>query len=177
MLSDEAAFEKLLNGNIEAFDLLYQRYEKSLFGFIYRFIGDRNEAEDIFHEAFMAVIRERDSGRRADSFRAWLFQVARHLCLNRLRSTRRAKAFEQIAAQSESAIDDHHPERAVESCEAFQSLRLAIARLPDGLAELFELRSNGMSYDEIAQVLEIPVGTVKSRMHQMVALLREEVQK
>jgi RNA polymerase sigma-70 factor (ECF subfamily) len=177
MLSDEAAFEKLLNGEMDAFDLLYERYEKSLFGFICRFIGDRNEAEDIFHETFMAVIRERDYGHRANSFRAWLFQVARHRCLNRLRSCRRAKAFVQVAVQSETLVDNQHPESAIQSREALRCLQLAVARLPEDLAELFQLRSSGMSYDEISQVLEIPVGTVKSRMHQMVALLRDEVQK
>ena len=174
MNSDEALYERLLQGDIGAFDVLYARHERHLFGFILRHVGDREEAEDILHEAFMAVLRERDGGRSASSFRAWLFQVTRHLCLNRLRTRRRAaQAFERVAqAPLEPSA---HPERALAERETAAALDKAIARLPATLAELYQLRAGGMSYDELAEVLGIPVGTVKSRMHQMVCLLREEM--
>lgn len=174
MASDEALFERLLQGDIGAFDELYERHERHLFGFILRHVGDRYEAEDVLHEAFMAVLRERDRGRSATSFRAWLFQVARNLCLNRQRTRRRAaRAFESVArAPSEPA---EHPERALVEHQAAESLERAISRLPTALAELYQLRAGGMSYDELAEVLAIPVGTVKSRMHRMVSLLREEM--
>jgi len=174
MVSDEALYEKLLAGDIGAFDALYARHERHLFAFILRHIRDRQEAEDVLHEAFMALLRERDGGRRATSFRAWLFQVTRHLCLNRLRSRRRAaSAIEHVAHEpSEPA---QHPERALQERESAAALESAVSRLPTSLAELYQLRAGGMSYEELSEVLAIPIGTVKSRMHQMVCLLREEM--
>ncbi len=174
MASDEALYERLLRGDIGAFDVLYARHEAHLFGFIVRHVGDRQEAEDILHEAFLAVLRERGGGRSTGSFRAWLYTVTRHLCLNRLRSRRRAaRAVEQVAREAVRA--EGHPEQALETRESAAALERAVSRLPTALAELYHLRAGGMSYEELAQLFAIPVGTVKSRMHQMVSLLREEM--
>jgi RNA polymerase sigma-70 factor (ECF subfamily) len=70
-----------------------------------------------------------------------------------------------------------YPDRAIEERESVAALRRAVARLPEPLAELYELRAGGLSYEELAAVLAVPLGTVKSRMHQMVGLLREELQR
>ena len=174
MASDEALYERLLQGDIGSFDVLYARYEGHLFGFILRHVGDRQEAEDVLHDAFMAVLREKDAGRAATSFRAWLFGVARHLCLNRLRSRRRATRAVERAAQTQSLPVDH-PERALQERQSSAALEKAVERLPAAFSELYQLRAGGMSYEELADVLAIPVGTVKSRMHQMISLLREEM--
>jgi RNA polymerase sigma-70 factor (ECF subfamily) len=174
MLSDEALYEALLNGDLRAFDTLYERYERHLFGFIRKHLMDVHEAEDVLHETFLAVLRDRAGARAARSLRAWLFQVARHLCLNRQRSARRAtRALEREARSPGETI--HGPERAIEHQQAQNALRDAVAKLPLELGELYSLRTQGMSYSEIADVLGIPLGTVKSRMHQLVRHLREEM--
>lgn len=174
MASDEALYERLLDGDVGAFDELYARYERHLFGFILRHMRDRHEAEDVLHEAFMAVLRERDSGRSARSFRAWLYQVTRHLCLNRLRTRRRAeRAVELVSKDAPDSLV--RPDSALEAHQLAHALERAVQRLPSSLSELYQLRAGGMSYEEISEVLAIPVGTVKSRMHQMVAALREEM--
>jgi DNA-directed RNA polymerase specialized sigma24 family protein len=77
MLSDEALYEALLNGDLRAFDTLYERYERHLFGFIRKHLTDVHEAEDVLHETFPAILRDRAGARAARSLRAWLFQVAR----------------------------------------------------------------------------------------------------
>ncbi len=175
MASDEALYERLLGGDLGAFDALYERYERPLFGFILRHVGDHHEAEDLLHEAFLAVLRERDRGQSATSFRAWIYGVTRHLCLNRLRSRRRAAhALESVVPLE---APDDHPERALQDQEAAKALRCAVERLPAPLAELYQLRTGGLSYEEVAEVLAVPVGTVKSRMHQMVGRLRQEVKR
>lgn len=175
--SDEALYQRLLEGDLSAFDALYERYERHLFGFLRRQLDDAAEAEDVLHEAFLAVLRERDAGRAARSFRAWLFQVARHLCLNRARTRQRAaKAAEGVAQALATAEAPGHPERALEQRQTADALRAAVGKLPAGLSELYHLRAGGLSYDEAAEVLGIPVGTVKSRMHELVSRLREELQ-
>ena len=69
MLSDEALYERMIDGDLDAFDQLYSRYERPLFGFIKRYVEDAVEAEDVFHDAFMAVLRERARRPVVGSFR------------------------------------------------------------------------------------------------------------
>jgi RNA polymerase sigma-70 factor (ECF subfamily) len=176
METDEALFDALAQGDMRAFDRLYERFERPLFGFIRAQIGDAHEAEDIFHEAFMAVLRERGARHTVQSFRAWLFQVARNLCLNRLRSRRRAGRAFEVAAKDELLAHPAEPAQdALEHHEQAAALVQAVARLPPPLADVYRLRATGMSYDEVAHVLCVPLGTVKSRMNEMVRRLREEM--
>ena len=175
MISDEALFEQLVRGDLAAFDALYARHERPLFGFVVGHIGDRQEAEDVIHDAFLTVLREGRRGSAPDCFRAWLYQVARNLCLNRLRSRLRAARALESVARAPAPVDAAQPEHALADRQVARALRLAVDRLPASLAEMFRLRSGGLSYEELAQVLELPLGTVKSRIHEMVSRLREEM--
>src|SRR5262249_47898031 len=152
-------------GDLSAFDRLYERYEGPLFGFIRSYLDDKAEAEDVFHEAFMQVLKNVSTeGLR---FRGWLYTTARNLCLNRLRSRQRGdKAKRRILAAVPDAVDS--PEGELDRRKAQVALDQAVAQLPTTLSEVFHLRASGMSYEEMAEVLEIPLGTVKSRMHEMV---------
>lgn len=173
--ADESLFARLVGGDLRAFDELYRRPARHLHGFIRRELPDLVEAEDVVHDAFLAVLKE---GRRhtvTRAFRPWLFQVARHLCLNRARSGRRAAAATD-RAQAIAPPEAPHPEAQLSDREESEKLRRALARLPAELSELYALRASGLQYEELAEVLDIPVGTVKSRMHLMVKRLREETQ-
>jgi RNA polymerase sigma-70 factor, ECF subfamily len=150
MLSDEALYERLLGGGLAAFDALYERYERRLFGFILKHIADRHEAEDVLHDAFISVLRER---RAVTCFRAWLFQITRNLCLNRQRSRQRAARAMEAAALA-PATPSPHPERALQQAQSTEALRQAVSRLPSRLGEPYQLRAGGLSYEELAQVLE-----------------------
>jgi len=177
MESDERLFERLVAGDMRAFDRLYSRFERPLFGFIRAQLGDAGEAEDVLHEAFMAVLRERDKSAEMRTFRAWLFQVARNLCLNRARSRKRAgRAFHAATHALAMGSPPTPAEEALERRQLARVLQQAVERLPQALADVYRLRAAGMSYDEVADILELPVGTVKSRMHEMVKRLRDEVQ-
>jgi RNA polymerase sigma-70 factor, ECF subfamily len=176
MLSDEALYERLLAGDLSAFDALYERHARHLFGFILRHLDDRPEAEDLLHDAFLALLRERQIGQRKISFRAWLFQVARNLCLNRLRSRKRM-AHAMAVVEHEPEASSIAPDQAVNEHQARAALKSALGELPAPQSELFHLRSGGLSYEEMAEVLAVPVGTVKSRMHELVQRLREEMRR
>jgi len=172
--SDEALLEAVVGGDLAAFDDLYARYEVPVFGFVRRMLDDAHEAEDVLHEAFLALLREGRRGKLPSSVKAWLFQAARNASLVRLRGRRRQEAALE-KEQSAVAATDAGPEPAFERLELTAALKRAVTRLPEGLSEVFHLRTSGLSYDEVAQVLAVPVGTVKSRMNELVKRLREEM--
>lgn len=172
--SDEALCRALFDGDLAAFDTLYARYERSLFGFISRQLGDPSEAEDVMHEVFLSVLREKASARAARSFKAWVFQVARHLCLNRVRARGRAASAVEVESRVETA-GAVGPEEVLQHRQTSDALSKAVGRLPPALSELYRLRASGLSYEELAEVLAVPLGTVKSRMHELVKRLQQEM--
>jgi RNA polymerase sigma-70 factor (ECF subfamily) len=169
--SDEHLYERLRAGAMDAFDLLYARYERPLYGFIRAYVGD-GDAADAFHESFLEVLAGRPLDLRRGSLRAWLYTVARNECLNRLRTRERAaRAGERVDVPLPPATVDEQ----LDARSADVALRGAVDKLPRPLAELFQLRTAGLSYDEMARVLSVPVGTVRSRMHELVSQLRKEM--
>jgi RNA polymerase sigma-70 factor (ECF subfamily) len=172
MESDEALYRRVREGDMGAFDLLYQRYETLLFGYLVRTLRNRADAEDVFHDTFLNTLRSPEVQLETGSFRAFLFRVARNLCLNRHRAGQRGdRALERLPEPSQELDAQGSLERG----ELLAALDQAVARLPPALSELYHLRSAGLSYEEMAGVLAIPLGTIKSRMNQMVGILREEV--
>ena len=104
-LSDEAIVKLVLQGDRDLYEILIRRHNQRLYRIARSILRDESEAEDVMHEAFMAVLREREHRHRLHSFRAWLYQVARNLCSNRVRSRKRAGrvASEALQIQPESA--------------------------------------------------------------------------
>ena len=178
MQSDEQLHTRVRDGDLAAFDELYARYESRLFGFLLSTLRDRPEAEDALHDVFMRALKTplsqlSGAGRLSEGgFRAWLFRIARNDTLNRRRSRGR-----YAAATAALPPPDREPtaEDSLVRHELQVALAHAVARLPPPLAELYRLRTSGLSYEEMATVVEAPLGTVKSRMHEMVKLLREDV--
>jgi RNA polymerase sigma-70 factor (ECF subfamily) len=171
MDSDERLYARVRGGDLAAFDELYARYESPLFGFLSAMLGNRADAEDALHEAFLNALKSRPVTFDQGGFRAWLYRIARNVALNRRRSdARRAAATSQIVLPPAPTAHDEVEARSLEG-----ALDSAVARLPPALREVYRLRTSGLSYEEMAQVLEAPLGTVKSRMHEMVRQLREEV--
>ena len=168
--TDEALRARLAAGDAQAFDELYRRHVHHLCAFARRMLGDAQEAEDVCHDAFMAMLRE--TREPIENQRAWLFTVTRNLCLNRLRARRRAGA---ALDQPTATRSPTTPEDALASDRRSAALSRAVGRLPARLADLYRLRSEGLSYREVSSQLGIPIGTVKSRIHELTRLLQEEL--
>jgi RNA polymerase sigma-70 factor, ECF subfamily len=172
MDSDERLYERVRAGDLAAFDDLYARYEYPLFGFLRATLGNRADAEDAMHEAFLNTLKSRQVQFDRGGFRSWLYRIARNVALNRRRSEARGAAAKAKILAGDAPPTAHE---RLEARELEAALDGAVARLPPALAEVYRLRTSGLSYEEIADVIEAPLGTVKSRMHEMVRLLREDM--
>lgn len=175
--TDEVLFARVREGSMAAFDTLYQRHESRLLSFIHRILGNVEESEDVFHETFMAVLKSREILFDRATFKTWLYQIARNISLNRLRSRSRAgKTLERIRLDesdlSQNSID---PEEWLEAKSLTAEFFGAVAELPAPQLEMYSLRAAGLSYDEMARLLEIPLGTVKTRMQGLIHRLRKEL--
>jgi RNA polymerase sigma-70 factor (ECF subfamily) len=173
MDADEVLYRRVKEGNMGAFDALYARHAPRLFGFLRAQLPSPADAEEVMHEAMMRAFESDEVTFDRACFRTWLYRIARNAALNRIRSIgRRARALEGIPPEPPAPPADEQLAHA----EMMRALDVAVARLPVPLADVYHLRSSGLSYEEMADVLEIPIGTLKSRMHQMVGALRQELQ-
>jgi RNA polymerase sigma-70 factor, ECF subfamily len=175
MEPDESLYARVKHGDLLAFDELYTRYSSRLFGFLRAQLPTPADAEDVFHETMMATLECHEVTFDGASFRTWLFRIARNRVLNRLRSSARGDAANVRLAAGPDEMPADAEDRLVHA-QMVDALERAVKRLPTTLSDVYHLRSSGLSYEEMATVLEIPIGTIKSRMHQMVKVLREELE-
>jgi len=169
---DERLYARVKEGDVRAFDELYARHAGRLFGFLRAQLPSAADAEEVLHEAMLRAFESEEVVFDQASFRTWLYRIARNAALNRLRSkTRGERAALRIVPEPLPASADEQLAQA----QRMRALDLAVARLPPPLADVYRLRASGLSYEEMAGVLSIPLGTLKSRMHQVVHTLREDL--
>jgi RNA polymerase sigma-70 factor (ECF subfamily) len=184
--SDSELMERFRDGDEDAFRALAQRFQRPLVNFFYRLTWDRFMAEDYAQEVFARIVRARAGYRPEARFRTWLFRIAKNYWIDRYRERKNAprmSSLDQPVRQDEGkpiTLEDTvegpspRPEDEARRKEIAQAVKRAVARLTEEQRLVFVLSENqGLKYAEIADVLEIPVGTVKSRMHSAVHRLRE----
>jgi RNA polymerase sigma-70 factor (ECF subfamily) len=168
-------------GDASAFEVLVRRHERRVFGLVFRMLGNRQEAEDVAQEAFLALHRHGHRFRGEARFSTFVYRVAANAALNRRRTLGRRRAREDALAHRQDAGDDlpstpRDPEDAASSVEIQARVQAALLGLPQDLRMAVVLYDiEGQSYGEIAQVLRIPEGTVKSRIHRARTALRERL--
>lgn len=174
MESDEQLYLEVRKGSQAAFETLYERYEGPIFGFIFRRLQSRQDAEEVFHEAMLAIFKGPALEFAKGGFAGWLFKVALNLSLNRVRSKKReGRALALVTDQDGAARNlETWPDP-----EDLAEMQKAAASLSEALRQVYVLRVEGRSYEEMSDILGIPLGTVKSRVHLMVTQLRKEMGK
>ena len=181
MVPDETLLQRVRAGDIVAFDTLYERYELPLFAYLKTISKNRQDAEDLLHDTFLATLKTATGTFEDGAFRGWLYRIARNLAFNKRRGAQRHDRMLAVVPTFDTETEDSRPsvtapaDAALEKRQLEVALEEAVGRLPVPLGELYHLRASGLSYEQIATVIEAPVGTVKSRMHQMVKVLREEL--
>lgn len=161
---DELLVDRFLGGDRAAFDALVRRYQDPVLRFVAWSIGD-DEAEDVAQDVFVEMYRSLATWRRQSPFRTWLYGVARNVCRRRVR---RVQARPQVHGGFD--VDDlpgaNDPSLRAAQSDANALLLAAIARLPADQRVTLMLRAwEGLAYQEIAAATDVPVGTVRSRLH------------
>ena len=156
--SDEMLMDRFKEGDESAFVELYSRYKRRVYAYCVRMINSAEQADDLFQEVFVRVARKRHRF-EAGSFSAWLFAIARNLCLNALRDTVTHVAIEDVAETLHTAADE------AEYDQSLEILKEAIDQLPADLRDPLVLRVySGLSYQEIADLTQTKLATVKVRI-------------
>jgi len=170
---DEELMERCAAGSHEAFQCLVERYRGRLINVVGRFINDRDRAEDIVQEVFLRVYRNRQRYERKGKFSTWIFTIAVNLAKNEIRRKVRRRGEISLegleeAAGPTTATADKSPgaEENLGREQLREMVAEAIERLPVRYREAVVLRDiEGLAYEEIASVLRIPGGTVRSRIN------------
>jgi RNA polymerase sigma-70 factor, ECF subfamily len=178
-LSDEDLMLVVGENDPEAFEVFYDRHGGAAYSLAYRIVGDRNSAEDVVQEAFLSIWR---SGARYDrargSVRAWTLGIVRNRAIDALRrqSGRAPKLdFDDEAALEQRPAPDLTDEQALRR-ESARELRGALGELPDEQSKVIELAYfGGFSHSEIAEMLSMPLGTVKGRMRLGIEKIRTQI--
>jgi RNA polymerase sigma-70 factor (ECF subfamily) len=183
---DEQLMLRCRRGDEEAFAALVRRYERELYGYLRRYLGDNALAEDVFQNTFLQVHLKRSQYDEGRPVRPWLYTIATRQAIDALRRQGRHQAVSLEQAREEDAGGevltlmeglegrDLGPPDHAEAEERRLLVRAAVDRLPDFLRQVLLLAYyQGLKYRDVADALGIPVGTVKSRLHAALARLHE----
>ena len=183
-ITDDELIDGYLRGDIHCFDDLLKRYEVKLFNYIYRFIGQRQEAENIFQDVFSRVINHLAYYRKSGKFSAWIFKIALNRCMDHLRKHKKIATLS--LNQQYSSVDDQgcslenlivsdtpSSSTEVHKVEIQRLLQEEIACLPDKQKQVLMLRIYAeLSFKEISHVLHCSINTALARMQYALKHLR-----
>ncbi len=175
--SDNDLLQQHLDGDQSAFALLLERYRQELFGFLARFTGDAAMADDVFQETFLQLHMSAGKFDMSRRLKPWLFTIAANKARDAMRKRKRHRAVpldaqvgngdDQSASYADlMPADIPSPDETLVNLESRQAVRNIVSELPEGLRSVLVLcYFSGMPYKDIAEIVQAPLGTVKSRLH------------
>jgi RNA polymerase sigma-70 factor (ECF subfamily) len=179
--TDEELVEAFQSGDVSAFDLLVERWERKIRGAIYRILGSDEDARDLCQEAFLKAFRSLPNFKQQARFSSWLYQIALNLCRDRMRRRKGRKlvSLDDPAADHSSLLRQEPTARdGVESVEMARLVADAVAALPEEQREVIVLKEyQGLTFVEIAEALDLPTSTVKTRLYRGLVQLREALER
>jgi RNA polymerase sigma-70 factor (ECF subfamily) len=183
--TDKDLIGRALHGEPAAFNELLHRYQQPVYAYIYHLVPNKSDVDDVFQEVFLKVMENLGSYRHQEKFKSWVFTIANHTVIDRVRH---AKLVEQVPldapvrahAGGRATVGDtiaHHaalPDEAYATREFRAHLARAVASMPEEQRQVFLLRAEGdLSFKEIAATLGCPLNTALGRMHYALTHLRK----
>ena len=181
---DRQLVERAQRGDQQAFGLLVEKYQRKLARLLSRFIRDPAEVEDVTQEAFVKAYRALPAFRGDSAFYTWLYRIGINTAKNYLMAMgRRAPTSTEVEAEEAEGFDEgeqlrdiNTPESVLLSKEIAQTVNSTIGKLPEELRTAIQLREiEGMSYEDIAKLMDCPIGTVRSRIFRAREAIAEEL--
>lgn len=182
-ISDEDLIERFQQGDTSAYESIVKRYKDQLLNFVFRFLANEEEAEDVVQETFLRVYRNRFAYTRVAKFSTWIYTIAGNLARTELRRRKRRRLF----SISDMGIEDRdyeisdevfNPETHVDSALQEEIIQREISKLSPKFREVIILRDvQELSYEEISKIIRVPIGTVKSRVNRARLRLQNRLKK
>ncbi len=185
LMTDTELIKKFLSGDVNAFNTLVWRWEKSVYNFILRYMGDREESQDICQKTFIRVYRKLNLLRDSEKFSTWLYQIAINICRDEIKSRSRRKTYSldhlqengngvQSGLLNLTTDSKSEPEEQAHKRDVSDLMGRALRTLPEEQRVVIIMKEyQGLKFTEIADILETSVNTAKSRMYYGIAALRK----
>ncbi|MFN2387102.1 MAG: sigma-70 family RNA polymerase sigma factor [Thermoanaerobaculia bacterium] len=183
-LADDDLVRRILAGREDLFETLLRRYQTRVMGHVARMVGNREDALDLTQEIFIKVFQALDRYNAQYKFSTWLFRIAGNAAIDHLRKRRpRTVPLESQDPEARPAMssieyksDDLDPYAELRNLQRGEAISRAIHDLPPEFRELITLRHfAGLSYEEIAEIKDMPLGTVKNKLFRARAVLKERL--
>jgi RNA polymerase sigma-70 factor (ECF subfamily) len=179
--TDDDLVEAFQAGDLSAFDDLVRRWDRKMQGAIYRIMGSEEEARDLSQETFLRAYRALKAFKGEARFSSWLYQIALNVCRDRMRR-KRGRSFVSLdeldeAGQSLPAFTGPSALEIAERNDVARAVSAAVAALPEEQREVIVLKEyQGLTFLEIAEILGLPMSTVKTRLYRGLGQLRERLE-
>lgn len=178
LTDEELISEFQANNNVEAFELLVKRYKDPLTNFVYRFVGDRDASTDVVQDTMIRFYLHKDSYKSFAKFSTWIYTIATNLAKNELKRRKRKNLFSIHSGDDEETMDlldkSALPDVLADSEIKNKIIQKALSKVKEVYREVVILRDvQDMSYEEIAEITGLSIGTVKSRINRGRAQLQK----
>lgn len=179
---EKILIEKSKNGDIQSFEKLIEKYQVVAFNIAYKMIGNKEDASDIAQEALIKVFKSLKNFRGDSSFSTWFYRIVTNKCIDEIRKMKKVKVysldkeFETDDGSYNIEISDNKylPDRLYEIKEKKELIQAALKRVPEKYRTVLILRDmQGFAYEEISEITNNPLGTIKSRISRGRSLLKE----
>jgi len=175
-MTDTQLVKNFCDGDIQAFNTLVERWQHRIHRVAYRYFSSHDEAKEITQKTFIRAYKKLGTLEEADKFPSWIYRIANNLCLDEAKRAgrRRSTSLESVKGELLARRSASDPERTLEQSELGEILQLALNRLPDEQRIVVILKEyEGLKFREIAEILEEPENTIKSRMYYGLKKLKE----
>ncbi|WP_294998327.1 RNA polymerase sigma factor RpoE [Succinivibrio sp.] len=183
--SDEAIVKRVQQGDVSAYNILVIKYQHKVAQIISKFVGNSADVNDVAQEAFIKAYKAINNFRGESSFYTWLYRIVVNAAKTYLESNSKRKNHIDVDSEEFQSIDSQgvltsreSPDKIIESQELQQVILSAMNELPEELRQAIMLREvEGMSYEDMADLLQIPIGTVRSRIFRARQFIEEKMSK
>jgi RNA polymerase sigma-70 factor (ECF subfamily) len=182
MMSDEELVARSRGGDLDSFNQLVLRWERPIYALAYRVIGREEDARDVAQETFLRAFRALSGFKGQAKFSSWLYRITLNLCRDWIRRERRtpialAPEGVDLVELAGEAVDTESVDELVSRNERSRAVAKAMAQLPDEQRTAIILKEyHGLTFQEIADLLDCPLSTVKTRLYQGLTVLRRTLQ-